>query len=194
MNSDNITKYLYELGQLKHLKRSGWWVAGIKDPETVAEHSFRTAILGYILAQLEGADPLRTTAMCLFHDTQEARLNDLHWIGANYVEIKDAEKKAFLDQIGNLPINIKESLDFLMTDFVQGETLEAQIVRDADRLECLIQAREYQAQGFNDVETWISNCKAGLQTGSAKELAESCLRVDPKEWWQGLNEMASNDE
>ena len=43
----------------KRVKRSGWWVAGIDDPESVAEHSYRTALLGYILASLEGADPTK---------------------------------------------------------------------------------------------------------------------------------------
>ena len=56
---NNIAKYLYEVGQLKRVKRSGWWMAGIADPESVAEHSFRTALLGYILASLEGADPTK---------------------------------------------------------------------------------------------------------------------------------------
>lgn len=56
MNS--MAKYLYEMGQLKRVKRSGWWMAGITDTESVVEHSFRTAMLGYILASLERADPL----------------------------------------------------------------------------------------------------------------------------------------
>ncbi|MBF0384955.1 MAG: HD domain-containing protein, partial [Candidatus Omnitrophica bacterium] len=34
-----------EAGLLKRVKRSGWWVAGIKDPESVAEHSFRCAVI-----------------------------------------------------------------------------------------------------------------------------------------------------
>ena len=58
-------------GQLKRVKRSGWWLAGITDTESVAELSFRTTMLGYILPLLEGANPLKTAVMCLFHDTNE---------------------------------------------------------------------------------------------------------------------------
>ena len=36
-----IANYLYELGVLKRVRRSGWWLAGVKDAESVAEHSFR---------------------------------------------------------------------------------------------------------------------------------------------------------
>jgi putative hydrolase of HD superfamily len=42
------------------------WTAGIKDPETIAEHSFRTAILATILAALEGVDPARAAQLALF--------------------------------------------------------------------------------------------------------------------------------
>ncbi|CAM5298637.1 HD domain-containing protein [Streptomyces californicus] len=31
--------FLLEMGMLKRAKRSGWWIAGVKDPETIAEHS-----------------------------------------------------------------------------------------------------------------------------------------------------------
>ena len=43
-----------EAGVLKRVRRSGWWVLGIKDVETVAEHSFRCAAIGYIIAFFGG--------------------------------------------------------------------------------------------------------------------------------------------
>lgn len=46
-----IANFLYEAGQLKRVARSGWWTAGIKHPESVAEHSWRSAVLGYLLAK-----------------------------------------------------------------------------------------------------------------------------------------------
>ncbi len=186
----DIAKYLYEMGQLKRVSRSGWWVAGISHPESVAEHSFRTAILGYILAHLEGADPMETATMCLFHDTAEARVNDLHRVASRYINRyangKDFEMEAFWDQIERLPQDISEEIESLMHNYEDKKSLEARIAHDADLLECLIQAREYQAQGYADVQDWINNCQAGLKTESAKRIAEESLRVEPKEWWQDL--------
>lgn len=37
---------------LKRAKRSGWWIAGVKGPETIAEHSFRGALIGSVLAMM----------------------------------------------------------------------------------------------------------------------------------------------
>ena len=80
-----VIDFLYELGLLKRSKRTGWWVAGIKDPETVADHSFRVAVIGYLLAQLEGADAGKTAVMALLHDTQESRTGDIPAVGRPYV-------------------------------------------------------------------------------------------------------------
>lgn len=78
-------------------------MAGITDLESVAEHSFRTAILGYILASLEGVDPQKTAAMCLFHDTQEARVNDLHKVAQRYIDLDASESQVIAEQVERLP-------------------------------------------------------------------------------------------
>jgi len=59
----------------------------------VSQHSFRIAILGYILAALEGADPQKAAVMCLFHDTQEARVNDLHKVAQRYIDLDKSESQ-----------------------------------------------------------------------------------------------------
>ena len=81
-----IAKFLYETGQLKRVKRSGWWVAGVENPETVAEHSFRTVVIAYVLAHLEGVDLEKVVTMALFHDMAEARTNDAHRIVRRYAK------------------------------------------------------------------------------------------------------------
>ena len=48
-----LLNFIAEAGMLKRVRRSGWSVLGIKDAETVAEHSFRCAVIGYILASME---------------------------------------------------------------------------------------------------------------------------------------------
>src|SRR5947207_14918734 len=87
--------FFAEAGLLKRVKRSGWWVAGIENPESVAEHSFRCAIIGHYLAHAEGVDPYPVMTMTLFNDIHEARINDLHKMGHYYIEFRSAEKKAF---------------------------------------------------------------------------------------------------
>jgi putative hydrolase of HD superfamily len=182
----DLVKYLYELGQLKRVKRSGWWIAGVEDPESVAEHSFRTAAIAYFLAKLEGADAGKVTLMALFHDMGEARTNDLHRIVRRYVNWEGVDHRVIKDQSKRLPSTISEEMISVLSEFEEAISLEARIARDADLLECLVQAREYQALGYQEVVDWIMNTKAALVTDSAKKIAAECLETEPKEWWQGL--------
>ena len=73
-----ILELVCEAGLLKRVQRSGWWVLGIKNAESVAEHSFRCAVVGYVLAHMEQADAYKVLVMCLFGDMHEARITDLH--------------------------------------------------------------------------------------------------------------------
>ncbi|MEU1687764.1 HD domain-containing protein [Micromonospora sp. NPDC005707] len=63
--------FIFESGVLKRAARTGWWFAGVKHPESIAEHSFRTAFIGMMLAAMEGADPARVSMLCVLHDTQK---------------------------------------------------------------------------------------------------------------------------
>jgi putative hydrolase of HD superfamily len=55
----------------------------------------------------------------------------------------------------------------LVKEYEARETQEAQLAKDADKLECLIQAREYQAQGHEDVPPWIETSAAALRSKTA---------------------------
>jgi len=60
-------------------------VAGVNDPESIADHSLRTAIIASVLAAMEGANPERAALLSLFHDSQETRLTDIPYIARKYV-------------------------------------------------------------------------------------------------------------
>src|SRR5947199_8022397 len=112
------------MGYLKQLKRAGWRLLGIPQPESVAEHSFRASILGYILACLEGADPLKTATICLFHDTGEARITDLHRVARRYLHVVDQETQALSDQVQRLPQTIAEQIESLTGEYERVDTPE----------------------------------------------------------------------
>jgi putative hydrolase of HD superfamily len=182
---EGLTDFLYEMGLLKRYRRTGWWVAGVGDPESIAEHSFRTAVIGYLLAVMEGADPARTAAMCLFHDTQETRIGDVPLIGRSYVATTP-NPEVTADQAAGLPAEVGRAVRDLVGEYEARETPEARLARDADKLECLLQAREYQAQGHADAAPWIESSAAALRSESARRLAEAGRRVPPRRWWEAV--------
>lgn len=86
-----VARFLYEAGTLKQTKRTGWWMAGVRDPESVAEHSWRTALLASVIAKLEGADPAKAAFLAVWHDSQETRTGDVNHLGKKYAPSADPE-------------------------------------------------------------------------------------------------------
>ena len=173
---------------LKHVRRSGWWVVGIDDPETVAEHSFRTSLIGYFLAKQEAVDAYKVLVMTLFNDLHEARINDLHKMGQRYIDFSSAEKKAFKDQLQGLNKKIASELEIFRYELDAQSSREAVVARDADILECLLQAKEYYEQGERLAKNFFKKAPAKLKTRSAKLLWAKIKGSAIDKWWQAISE------
>ena len=178
--------FFAEAGLLKTIKRSGWWVVGIQNPESVAEHSFRTAVIGYYLAHLEGVDPYKVVVMALFNDIHESRINDLHKMGHYYIDFKTAERKVFNDQVKLLDKRVKSELERFRLEYEVQETQEGIVARDSDILECLVQAKEYSEQGSPGAKKFFQKAPQYLKTKTAKKLWRQMKTWDPASWWQGV--------
>lgn len=173
--------FIFEVGLLKRARRTGWWMAGIRDPESIAEHSFRAAVIGAVLAAMEGADPARVSLLCTLHDTQETRTTDIPHLARRYLQAADNEDVT-ADQVASCPPEVASVIKAAVAEYEAGETLEAMVARDADKLECLVQAVEYRAQGVTMVQSWIDSSRAALKTASAIRIAEAAITGNPLGW------------
>ncbi|MFH1868290.1 MAG: HD domain-containing protein [Candidatus Omnitrophota bacterium] len=183
----SVVDFISEAGMLKRVRRSGWSVLGIRDAESVAEHSFRCAVIGYMLACMEKVPAERVIMMTLFNDIHEARITDLHKMAQRYIDAYSAENKAFKEQIALLPENIRKGLADTHTEYIDQKTKESLIARDADILECLIQAKEYHAQGFTEAVKFMRKAPLLLKTDSAKEIWRYAKKNDINDWWVNLS-------
>jgi putative hydrolases of HD superfamily len=182
---DEAVKLAHEWGHLKRLPRTGWLRAGIQHPESVAEHSLRTAMLAWMIAGLEGADPERSATLALFHDSQESRTTDLDHVGRNYLH-NTPNEQITADQTAMLPQPLAAQLRGLVAEYEGRSSLEADCARDADKLEMLLQALDYREQGYRTTERFIETAVAALRTASGRRLGEAALRCDPAAWWQAF--------
>ena len=185
-NLTDAVNLFAEAGLLKKIKRSGWWVAGIKDPESVADHSFRCAIIGYYMAHLEKVDPFKVMAMTLFNDIHEARINDLHKMGHHYIDFKEAEKKVFKDQVADLDEGVKEEMTALRREYDDQKTKASIVARDADILECLLQAKEYYDIGYLKTKKFFKTAPDHLKTKTAKAFWKRIEEWDSSRWWEDI--------
>ncbi|MEU8009891.1 HD domain-containing protein [Micromonospora parva] len=173
--------FIFEAGVLKRAARTGWWFAGVKQPESIAEHSFRTALIGMMLAAMEGADPARVSMLCTLHDTQETRITDIPHIAKRYLTAVP-NTAVTADQVAACPPAVADVITAAVAEYEAGETLEAVVARDADKLECLVQAVEYRHQGIDNVQRWIDSSRAALKTANAHRIADAALNGQPLAW------------
>ena len=176
-----------EAGMLKRVSRSGWWVLGIKAPESVADHSFRCTMIGYVLSKMESYNPSKVMLMCMFNDMPEARLNDQHKMAQRYFDSEKAEDKAFTEQISALDKNTKDELSLMHLEYRKQKTKASIIARDADILECLIQAKEYYEHGFKEAPRFMKKAPRFLKTKSAKRLWSLAKKSSLNSWWENLS-------
>lgn len=176
-----LAAFGYELGVLKRIRRTGWQHAGVRDPESVAEHTMRVAQLAALIAAEEGADPTRASFLALWHDTQETRTGDLPHTAAGYLTKPDP-RQITADQTANLPASSRDVIRAAVGEYESKATAEAICAKDADKLEMLLQAVEYRDVGVQRVDGWIESARKGLRTETARRIAEAAVTLSPLAW------------
>ena len=175
----NIANFLFEAGMLKKTPRTGYQFLGT-GKESVADHSFRMTIIGYILAgEIPGADRNKTVLMCLFHDLHEARTGDQNYVNKRYNTVD--EKKAVSHMTAGLSFG--NEIAGLTDEFNLGESLEASIAKDADQLDLILELKEQKDLGNKYADEWLFYAKKRLINDKARELADEILKTDHTEWW-----------
>jgi putative hydrolase of HD superfamily len=176
-----LAAFGYELGLLKRIRRAGWWHAGVRDPESVAEHSLRAAQIAALLAAEEGANPERAAFLALWHDTQETRTGDIPHTAAKYMS-KPEPREITNDQTAALPETSRDLVRAAVDEYETRQSPEARCAKDADKLEMLLQAVEYRDIGVERVAGWIDSARKGLATETGRRIAEVAVTVSPLAW------------
>ncbi len=160
-------EFLLEAGKLKHLARTGWKLRGIKNPESVADHSWRLALMAMIFC--DGLDKLKCIEMALIHDLLEAIAGDIppEEISGIAKEEKERREKEAAKSL----FSGTELLD-IWEEYLENKTLEAKLVHDLDKLEMAIQAVEYMKLGYSGLEEFLEYTERNLETETGKRLFE----------------------
>lgn len=165
----------------RSVRTACWQFAGVPDAESVAEHSCRVAIVGIALAALVGADIGRTAALCVLHDSPETRTGDVPAVGRAYVTTASPEAVS-VHQTSGMPDELAAIFQELVRAYEAEDSIESRLAHDADKLETLLQAREYEAHGHHDTAQWQDSSTAALRTDAGKELADAILATTPTTW------------
>lgn len=179
--TDGLVNFLFEFRILKYLPRASlpYFKGLIK--ENVAEHSFYTSIIGWILAKLEKADEDKVIKMALIHDLAEARGGERNLINKFYTQPLNERK--IIKEISQ-DYRLKDfKLPELFQKFFEEKTKEAKIVRDADIIAGMLLEKELLELGNEKAKKWLVVSVNRLKTKKGKNLGKILIETDSDSWW-----------
>ena len=151
-DADALLRLLSRAERLEALPRTGWLVCGVQGAESVAAHTCMVALVALWIADHhdEPVDRAKLLHMALLHDLGEAMLTDLPWPVKRFVgeqALKEAEQRAGHAILADAPASWRAAFDACQ----DMTSLEARILKAADRLQLLAKALQYERQQRGDV-------------------------------------------
>lgn len=154
--------FLDRVEKLKSVPRHCVTSDGVQ--ETVAGHSWRVALMAYLMKdELGEIDIDKVIRMCLLHDIGEAVTGDIPTFLKNE-EHEQVEKRAVDDLLSGLPEELYREVSALFAEMDAQKTKEAKVYKALDKLEAVIQHNE------SDISTWLPLEYELQQTYAAKNV------------------------
>lgn len=170
---EDMINFLHKIGELKKLKRAGWVLHRVPNPESIADHTFRTTVMALLLAKKAGLDTDKCVKMALVHDFAEALSGDI----TPHDNISDKEKhKKEKSAMKELLKDVDDKEIFnIWIEYEERKTPEAKFVYDLDKIEMVLQAYEYKqkhkGKDINLDEFW-SYTKKRIKDKNVKRIFE----------------------
>ena len=148
-----VVDFMIVAGKLKWTKRSGWLEKGMPEPETVAEHTYRTTLLSAILASRLQLNARKLTAMAIFHDLAEGILGDpitergRKKVGEHNIKEESRFMKNLFNNLG-MPSLYKYWYENILENSIK-KTKYSNALYQIGKIATTWQAVEYELQGVS---------------------------------------------
>ncbi len=179
-----VSRIFEDFYKIKRVPRSGWVKRRIEPSESVADHSYGAYLLALFLLPDSWTDPgydkQKIMKMVLIHDLAEAVTGDVLPEESND-ESKQREREVY-EEIGVLGtyegLGRLRDVAELWREFEARTTLNAQVAKDIDKLENLIQLWTYHTDGhrIQDFDKWNRDLLDSVNTGPGIQVLEKLLK------------------
>jgi len=182
MDVSAALQLLFDAHRLKRIPRTGWVMRGVTDAESVADHSFGVAFISLVLAEVvdQPLDRAKLMTIALLHDLAEGVIGDLPTPATVHFPPgakRDAEMRALRELLHDVPG--AEHWHTWWQEFEDGTSVEGRLVRDADRLDMLIQAHAYEQTTGNRwlAEFWSTAHESAFEFAATQALYRELLAL-----------------
>lgn len=166
-NLKGILKFAEEVEKLKSLMRHSWLSTGRR--ESVAEHSWRVALLAIALApEMEKKlDIGKVVMMLTIHDIAEIEAGDHHAWRPKLKNKTRLERAGLKKLVKGLPTKQQQEIVSLWKEYEAKKTAEAKFAKAVDKLETIDQ------HNLADIKTWNKREKTYNLEHGAQEVKYS---------------------
>lgn len=190
-SADSFIKFFLNIGKLKRIERRGWVLREVRDPESIADHSFRVALMALMIGiGRKDLNLERLLKEALVHDLAEILTGDItpydkeenikkaleKWVGVKEpfrLEKREKEVLALKKLVEGLGEEDARAIFDSWNDYDLSESKEAKLVYQIDRLEMLFQAIEYQLQENKfPIEPFWEDVGGSLKDEGLREIFE----------------------
>lgn len=171
-----ILEFFELANKLKWIERRGWATkVKVGEPESVADHSYLTALMCMVIAEQKGLNSKKAMKMALLHDLAESITGDYmpDDLSKNIKISKEAE--AMKNILNKLPTKMCSSYSKLWNEYMSMSSREAVLVHEIDKLEMALQANDYRKKGYDLelLEKFFFSAKKGIKDKNLLKMLNS---------------------
>lgn len=183
---DNLD-FILKAASLKDTDREGWVLRGVEDYESVADHSWSTALLCLTYhSEVDGISLEKTLKIAIIHDIAELETGDfaqrIHEEERGFSQDeKQVKEQEAIQNLSSLTGNLE--LESLWEEYEHRSTLEAKFVSDMSLIDQCLQAVVYEKgdrydpnemnenfKNFDYLMEFFATAEDRLQTDISKKL------------------------
>ncbi|EJU03589.1 HD domain-containing protein [Dacryopinax primogenitus] len=169
--------FFHIIERLKTQKRTGWVQHKIPEPESIADHMYRMAVLA-MCCEDATLDIAKCVMLAVVHDLAEAQVGDIAPSeGFSKSEKNRLEAEAMENFVQEMlhESEVGLRIQALWMEYEEGKTPEARFVKDLDRMEMALQATEYEKRYDRDLQEFIDSSIPKLQHPEVKQWGDALM-------------------
>jgi len=180
---EEIIKIAKTAGYLKRVKRTGWVRKGVQNAESVAEHSFRTALLCMFLTRNRKIDRERLVNMALIHYLGETATSDHRYEEGRKVIASEKAKQRMEEDVLKLIFKPLEDGKYyldLWYEFCEQKTEESKLLKQIEKIEMALQAMEYneiRQLSDSNIREFVENAERYVTDKELKKLLDAIIKA-----------------